>query len=415
MADSPVTTTQLGGFFKEVYGDDVPDLIPREMQIQDKIPFVSRQKELGNTYNQPVRLTDSSGISFAGANAGAFDLNDAKALTTKNAQVSGAQIVFREQMDYETAARAASGRNAFKDATKYIFEGLQKSHRKVQELELLYGQDELGVVGSYSNPTITISTAEWAPGIWAGLEGAVVEVFNAALSTNRGSATIASVDIENRTVTLSADISGTTGTDRVFLKDQVEAGGTFASCAGIHKILSNTGTLFGISASSYSLWKSVSYGAGSAALTQAKVGAAIALAMGKGLMGDIVLFVNPKTWNNLMNDQAALVKQMQSVGKKVSKPEFQNGAEGVVLHHGNGAIEIKSHIMVKEGYAYGLSVEDWLRPGSVDFSLKTPGMGDQIFFHLPTKAGFEVRSYSNQAIFCVAPAKSFMITGIVNS
>jgi len=415
MADSPVTTTQLGGFFKEVYGDDVPDLIPRELQIQDKIKFVPRQKEMGNKYNQPVRLTDSSGFSFAGADAGAFTLNDAKALTTKNAQVSGSQIVLRDQIDYETAARAASGRNAFKDATKYVLEGMQKSHRKLLEIELLYGQDELGVVSSYSNPTITLSTAEFAPGIWSGLEGAVVEVFDSTLATNRGSATISSVDLAARTVTLSADISGTTGTDRVFLKDQVEAGGTFASCAGIHRILTNSGSLFGISAATYSLWASNSYSAGSAALTQAKVGAAIAQAMGKGLMGDIVLFVNPKTWNNLMGDQAALVRHMGDKGKKVSKPEFSNGAEGVTLYHGNGSIEIKSHIMVKEGYAYGLSIEDWIRPGSVDFSMKSPGMGGDIFLHLPTKAGFEVRSYSNQSIFCVAPGKQFIITGIVNS
>lgn len=47
MADSPVTTSQLNGFFKEVYGEDVPDLIPRENQIQEKVKFVPRQKELG--------------------------------------------------------------------------------------------------------------------------------------------------------------------------------------------------------------------------------------------------------------------------------------------------------------------------------------------------------------------------------
>lgn len=415
MADSPVTTSQLGGFFKEVYGEDVPDLIPREMLIQNEIAFVPRQKELGNKYNQPVRLTDSSGMTFAGADAGAFTLNDAKALTTKNAQVSGSQIVFREQMDYESAARAAGGRNAFKDATKYIFEGLQKSHRKVLELELLHGGVDLGVVSAYSVPTITLTAATFAPGIWSGLEGAQVEIFDTTLATNRGVDTIASVDIAARTITLTTGIAGTVATDRIFLKDQVEAGGTFASCSGIHKILSNAGSLFGISAATYSLWGSTSYSAASAALTQAKVGAAIAQAMGKGLMGDILLVCNPKTWNNLMNDQAALVRHMGDKGKKVSKPEFENGAEGVTLYHGNGSIKIKSHVMCKEGFAYGLAVDEWLRPGSVDFSLKTPGMGDQIFFHLPTKAGFEVRSYSNQAIFCVAPGKNFIITGIVNS
>lgn len=413
MADSPILVSSLDGYFKQVYGDDVPNLIPEELSLQEKIKFVPRAKELGNSYNQPVRLANSTGFSFIAPEGGVITLNDAKAMTVKNASVKGSQVILRDQMDYEVSAKAGNNVKAFGDATKYLFEGMQSSHRKMIELEMLYGQDELTTVASYSNPVITCTTAEFSAAMFAGLEGAAVEVFDVTLATNRGTANILSVDLDARTITLDANIAGTTGTDRVFLKDQVEAGGTFASCAGIHRILTNTGSLFGISASTYTLWKGSSYAAGSAALTQAKVGSAIAAAMAKGLMGDVVLYCNPKTWNNLMNDQAALVKHIDR--KKVSKPEFVNGAESVTFYHGAGSIEIKSHLFVKEGYAYGLRVKDWIRPGSVDFSMKTPGFGDQIFFHLPTKNAVEVRSYSNQAVMCVSPAKSFVITGIVNS
>lgn len=410
MADSPVTTTQLDGMFKQVYGDDIPDLIPREMHIQNAVKFVPRQKELGNKYNQPVRLADSSGFTFAGADAGAFTLGDAKSLTLKNAQVSGAQIVLREQLDYESAARAASGRNAFKDATKYVFEGMQKSHRKMAELEYLYGGMELGKVASEASGVITIQTAEWAPGIWAGLEGAALDIFTSNLVTQRATGVVISaVDIDARTITVTGTYSSAASGDRIFL-----AGAKGNEMSGIHKILSNTGSLFGIDAASYSLWKGTSYAAGSAALSQAKIGAAIAKAVAKGLNDELMLMVNVNAWNNLLNDQAAL-KRFSDSSKKISGPVFVNGAEAIEFYSQNGVCKIVPSIYVKEGYAFGLCVSDWLRVGATDITMKTPGVGEQIFFHLPTKAGFEVRSYSNTAIFCQAPAKSFVITGVVNS
>lgn len=413
MADAPVTVSKLDGLFKEVYGDDIPNLVPGDLHVQKKVPFVKKDKQEGKSYNQPVRLTDSHGVTYATADSGAFTLADANALTLKNASVNGAQLVIREQMSYDIAYRSAQSKAAFQQGAGYVMEGMQQSFRKRLELELLYGQDELGTIASVSTNDLTIDTAEWAPGIWAGAEGAQVEIFDAAGTTLRGSTTISSVDLDNRVVTVASAPGGTTSTDRIFFIEQHDTTGS-NQMAGIHKILTNSGSLFGISAATYSLWAGTQYAAGSAALTQNKLGKALAQAVSRGLSGKVELLVNPSTWQDLMDDQAALRRYTEKESKGKGSV-FMNGAEELIFHHLNGVVAIHSHNMVKEGYAYGLRDGDWLRPGSADFSVRMPGIEEKLFHQLASSAGVEVRGYSSQAIFCECPAKSFVITGIVNS
>lgn len=407
MADAPETVTTLNGLFKEVYSDGIRDLIPTGIKVQKLIPYIEKQKEVGNQYHQPVILAYAQGFTHAGASAGAFALNSAAAGVMKDAALSPSQILLREQLDYESAARAAKGRNAFMDATALMFENMQKSMRKRLEVQLLHAGTDLGVVSSTTSTTITFTTATWAPGIWAGAEGANLDVWDTTLATQRtNSAVIVSVDVDNRKITIDALPTGTVATDRVFFK-----GAKGNEMSGIHAILANSGSLFGISASTYTLWKSTSYNA-SGALTFDKLKAAISVAVGKGLDEDCVVLVNPRTWDNLMSDLAALRRFVDNPKGKGSA--YQIGAENIEYYSQNGKVSIMPSIYVKEGFAYGLVPEVWKRPGAADVTFKTPGYGDQIFFHLPTNAGFEVRSYTDQCVFSEAPAKNFLVTGIVN-
>lgn len=404
MADNPSTLSTLNGLYKEVYADGHKVLVPEQAKVQKLIPF-SVKHQLGNAYHQPVLLSFEHGFTFAGSDAGAFSLNDAVASVMKDAQVTPSQILLKSQISYEAAARSAKGKNAFIDGTQLMFESMQKSMRKRLEVQMLYGQSGLGVVSSVSSAVLTLTAAEFAPGIWSGMEGALIDVRTSA-GVSRGSATIVSVDLDARTITLDAAPASTAATDVIYYY-----GAYGNEMAGIHKILTNSGSLFGISASTYTLWKASSYSAGSAALTQAKVGAAVAQAVAKGLDDDAVLMVNPKTWNNLLTDQAALVRH---AGKDV-KAVVDNGSKEIKFYSQNGEIKIVPHTCVKEGHALGLTPDNWKRIGAVDVSFKTPGYGDDIFLQISNKAGFEVRSYTNQAIFCEAPAKNFIITSITNS
>lgn len=407
MASANTFSDSLNANFKETYADKIENLIPDHVKLLNKIPFMGKDKMPGNLYHQPVILGLEHGVTFASSDDDAFNLNAPVAGQIKDAQVRGNPVVLRSVLGYVSASRAAQGGNkAFVDATKFLVQNMIRSISKKLEIEMLYGQMGYGTVASVASNVITITTAEWASGIWAGGEGMPIEIRDTTGATSRGECSITSVDLDNRTITVNALPAGTTATDVIWHKGAY--GNEFA---GLHKIITNTGTLFNISASTYALWKGNTYGAGSADLTLAKLEKAVARAVEKGLEGDVVVLVNPKTWANLINEQAALRKYDQSYDPKV----MENGARSIKFYAQNGVIEIEPSTYVKEGYAYLLAMDELMRVGSTDVTFKRPGKEGEFFRELENSAGYELRCYSDQALFCSAPGKLVLINAIVNT
>src|ERR1044072_1871214 len=254
----------LNGFFKETYADKLGELIPDGVKLLNKIKFMSKDKQPGNLYHQPVILGLEHGVTFASSDEDAFNLNPPVAGVVKDAQVKGNPIVMRSLLGYVAASRAAQGgQQAFMDATKFLVANMLRSMSKKLEIELLYGQMGYGTVASISTNTITITTAEWAPGIWAGAEGMPVEIRDATGATIRGEAVVSSVDMDARTVTVNTAPAGVIATDVIWHKGAY--GNEFP---GIHYILTkSSGTLFNINVGSYHLFRGNVYSAGSAALS----------------------------------------------------------------------------------------------------------------------------------------------------
>lgn len=408
MANSANTFSDtLNGLFKEAYADKLENLIPEGLKLYKMIEFLSKEKQPGNLYHQPVILGHEHGVTFASSDDDAFNLNAPVAGQIKDAQVRGNPVVLRSVLGYTAASRAAQGgAKAFMDATKFLVANMLRSITKKLEIELLYGQMGYGTVASVSGSVITITTAEWAPGIWAGAENMPIEIRDVAGTTVRGNATITSVDLSARTVTVDLLPVGTAATDVIWHKGAY--GNEFA---GVHKILTNSGTLFNISASTYSLWAGNSYSAGSAALSLAKIERAIALAVAKGLDSDVMVIVNPKTWADLLVEQAALRKFDSSY----SPSEVDNGGKSIKFYGQNGMITIEPSIYCKEGYAYILCMQEFNRVGSTDVTFKRPGMEGNFFRELENSAGVELRCFSDMALFCAAPGKNVIITAITNT
>jgi hypothetical protein len=65
-----------------------------------------------------------------------------------------------------------------------------------------------------------------------------------------------------------------------------------------------------------------------------------------------------------------------------------------------------------EGFAFGLHTPDWLRIGATEFTRNIPGT-QSMFLQKDEQQAYETRTYSNSAIISVAPAKSFIETGII--
>lgn len=397
----------LNANFKIVYADKIENLIPDGVKLLNRISFSGREAQLGNLYSQPLILGLEHGVTFAGSTDDAFALQAPIAGQLKEAQVRGSQMVLRSVLGYAAAARAAgAGQRAFEDSTKFLVQNMMRSMAKKLEIELLYGQSGYGVVASTAANTITVSTAEWAPGIWAGAINMPLEI-RSSVGALRGYCNVASVDMNNYLVSVDLLPAGVIATDILWHKGAY--GNEFA---GIHKILTNTGVLFNIDAGIYDLFKGNTVTISpSGPLSFAVVQEAIARGVEKGLDSDVVVFVNPRTWSDLLTEQAALRMYDQSYRTS----EAENGSQAIMFHGQNGKVEIVPSIYVKSGYAYVLAMEDFMRVGSTDITFRRPGQGDDFFRELENNAGYELRAYTDQCVFCMAPGRSTLIQSIVNS
>jgi hypothetical protein len=400
-------TGNLNGLFKQVYADKLENLIPDGVKLMNLIKFNSKEKT-GDKYNQPVILGQEHGVTFAGSDEDGFTLNAAIAGTIKNAEVRGNALVLRSVIGYKAISTSTTSEGAFEQATKYLVANMLRSITKKLEIELLYGQKGYATISAVSTTRLTITTAEWAPGIWAGAEGMPIDIRDVS-GTTRGDFVVASVDFANKYVNLttSASAASVAATDVIFHK-----GAYGKEFIGIHAILEKTtGTLFNIDTAVYSLFRGNTYSSGANALSFADLTSAVSVAVEKGLDTKVIAMVNTKTWSNLMTEQAALRKYDESY----SSSKFEQGAKGLLFHSQNGEIEIIPSIFVKEGYAYVLEPSCWMRVGSQEVSFKRPGFGDDFFKELENAAGFELRAYCDQALFCSKPSHNTLITGIVNS
>lgn len=399
--------TTLNGLFKQVYGDDVNNLIPDGVKLYKLIKFAKKSEQTGAAFNQPVILGQEHGVTFASSGDDAFTLVTPVSGQIGNAVVSGYPKVLRSLLGYNSISRSMGSPQAFQEATKFLVANMLRSITKKIEIELLYGQVGYGVVGSVATNTITVLAAEWASGIWSGAEKMPIEVYDTTSTTNRGACNVVSVNLSANQITVDALPGGTIATDILYFK-----GAKGCEAAGIHAIMTNTGTIFGINSTTYSLFAGNTYPVGGVALTMAKLEKAIALGVAKGLEGDVTVMVNPSTWSDLLTEQAS--KRMYD--SSYSATDTKNGSKSIAFYGQNGKISIEPSIYVKQGYAYVLALDEFTRMGSSDVSFKIPGMGESEYIRqLETTAAVELRCWSDQAIFTSSPGHNVLLTGIVNS
>ena len=411
------TVTTLNGHLKEVYAENIKDLRPDGVKLLNRIDFIAADKVAGNYYHQPVILSNEHGFSYGGAEGNAFALNAAIASVSKDAQVRGTELVLVSYLSIAAASRSQNSKAAFKSETKLLVENMMKSMAKRLEIGLLYGQVGIGLVDSVSTTDVTITDAEWAAGIWSGAEGMKVTIFKSDYSVSRGDFTVSAVDLVNKTITMSADAAdaGVIATDVIHFYSAASTSG-FNEFAGIHKIITNTGTLFNVSAATYNLWKGNIVDVGTSG-TAAKldfdhVEQAIAKAMEKGLNEeDITIICSPLSWKNLLVEQTAKRQYDQSY----TPDKMETGAKSIKFFGPNGMVEIVSSIYCKEGFAYAIPTKEYLRVGSTDVTFEQPGFEGKFIRLLESHNGYEMRCYTDQALFTSKPGLSTLLRYISNS
>lgn len=421
------TFSVLSGHFTEAYADAVGILPPSIAKLGTRIPFVQKDKITGNLYHQPVSLSRENGVIF-NSDGSAFATTDpgAQPASYADAQIRGTEILVPTQLSYAAAARAMGGKKQFVNETKFLVKQNSEAMAFNLELGLLYGQTSLAatteVTGSGTTCTFTVSAATWSPGVWAGSVGRYLDIYatigSAAATNTNAAVVVVSVAHSTRIVTCSCAAGDAAGLDAlttavVFRRGAKTGASTYNEAAGIDKIVTNTGTLFNISASSFDLWAGQSYSCGSASLTMQKIQAGLAQAVNFGLDEDVVLVLSPKTWSDVMSDLSALRMYDSSY---VGRGNAKNGATGIEFYAQNGKVEFMPHILCKEGEAFAVPLSLFQRVGSTDVTYRMPGMpSEQLLFQLPSNAGYEFRSYTDQALFCEAPARVVKFTNITNT
>jgi hypothetical protein len=261
---------------------------------------------------------------------------------------------------------------------------------KKLEIELLYGQMGYGIVKNNetagANVLVEITDASFAAGIWAGGEGMPLEFVRAGSVVANGIVT--KVDLTAKAITIGTLSANLVAGDDIYHKGAYGTAND-KEFAGIHKILSNTGSMFGINASSYTLWKGTEFAPSSTSvLSFPIIQQAISKGVEKGLDTDVICLVNPGHWDDLLTEQTALRMYDSSYSSK----DMENGAKTIKFHSQNGMVEIIPSIYVKEGHAFILCKEDWVRVGATDVTFKRPDRGDEFFRDLIDHAGYELRA-----------------------
>lgn len=432
----------LVGLFKEVYGSDIVEAWSFMAKLAKKVKFVSQELQPGNYYNQPVDVLFEQGISAAaagttaGASGGPVFFSPTAGMM-QNAQLAGAQLIGRSQVSYEAIARSANSKAAFKSATQHIVRRLSQAILKRLEIQLLHGATNIGVVSSAATETgssgayftvLTVTDASWSTGIWAGMVGAYVDIFQsggtarAANNINTGVTSgttgwcrVSAVDTAAKTVTINYGTSMTVGANDVI----VFANGATTLATNqanemlgldyITNLTASSGTVQNIATGTYDLWRGNQYSSSTGVLSFAKLLEAAGLAASYGLMDELVAVISPRAFEVLNSDVAAL----RQYDVSYSPAKAENGSSKLVFNGQTGSIEVMSHPFQKDGLAHLFCPNEALRVGASDVSFITrQGSEDKLILESSTAAASEMRAYSNQALFISQPRHTVRMAGL---
>jgi hypothetical protein len=407
----------LNALTKQVYADKVADLIPDYEPLLTDVPFVASDKQNGGEYNQPVLLSNDFGFTYLGSYDNQINLEEPVIRQSANAKVLGSALMGRTYITQVAASRIkGNSKRAFVDATKYAVESLVKSTSSVVETSYWYGGSGLATgqfasAGDLTNKIFTITAAEFAEALWMGALGRPIEIRTGG--TIIATAKVTKIDMENRQITV--DTAGSAAHSTTY---SVWAKGSYGmECNGVYKILSNTGSLFGIDAAQYDLWKANQVNvAGN--LTFSAVALAVANATARGVRGKLKGYVHPLAFQTMIPDYVALKEAGIMKSRTFNQAdEIQNlvhGTKTIKFYVNSVEVEFLASNYVKRGYAFLLSSDEWLRIGSSPITFDMPGMPEtgEYWRLMESKASVELRIWSDSAIFTAKPATNILLTGI---
>lgn len=410
-----INATDLNALAKEIYSDKgVLNLIPDGIILAKDYKFKSAAST-GDYFVQPVKMTHESGFTYANDNT-AFALNDAVPAIFKDAQVDGAAVVLKSALSYLQMARLDNSKKAFAQAPATLIEDMNQAMWKRLEIAMFYGRSAgglatLGTVGAEDGNHVVnapITPATFAPGIWAGSEGSLVDLIRSGSKVNSHDMSIKAVTISATAPSIDIQMNASESATPTAGDVLVWKGALGVEPVGLDRIVTNTGSLFNIDAAVYSLWKANTV-AVSAAISLDKILEVVDSAVSKGLKGDVNVYICATKFRILSATDAGLRRFNSSEDNK----NAVKGSESISFFHQTGKLFIKPSLHVKQADMFVVPVEGGYRIGASDVTFNTPGMeGEKLFHQLESNAGVGLRAFTHQGLFFEKPAHLAKGTGI---
>jgi len=418
------------GMFKQRYGRWI-DPLPDEHTLADYGDFIPSENRPGLGYNFPV-LTGLELGQTANVDNTAFALNAAVDSTVLNANLDGATIMLQSVVSYDTIYKSLNGTGngnsggAYKTALDQTVQAMLQGAAMYRELALAYGPgtstavaSNIGVVGGSvsganlgATQTVYLTEASWIPGLWiiaTGTNGMKVDIYQTDGTTLRE--TNVNVDARPSTTQTRLQLTKAASAATVAANDKiVPLGWRTKSAFGLESIYNNTGTIFGINASTVAPWRCMTFSAGGA-MSRAKIMAMAAAVSINGVKNGGKLFVCAPTFADMAEEANALQRYTANTDKVK-----RQGASQLIYETAAGQVEVVVYQYAKQGQAFFIANDNFRRVGSTDLTMRPIGGGAEAFFqHMPSNAGASLRIFSNQAPVFEMPYRNFLITGIQNN
>jgi hypothetical protein len=422
---APSNFTSLVGSFKIKYQEGkLKDFRLNVCPILDSVPFRKAATGTSIEMDIPVALTQHSGNTFQAA-GGSGPTNSPVPAVVIAAKVTNQEIIGALDVPFGVLQALSNG-----DVVSYlnptllrVFE-LEKSVRRDQEITHLHGGTGIGqisakgavtlVSGSVFEVLITVTAATWASGLWKFMENAPFDVYSALTAGTKRNAAALTLGggTANPTAVLPATkqivLTGTTADlTAIAVNDYIFRFGAYAvEGLGLKYIFSNTtATLFNISSATYSGWRASQVAVNSQPLTFVKLASGVAEAVSGALASELEVQTSPKSFANLLTDQAGLRRY-------AAKPSaFENGAEGVTFYSEAGKIAVISNPFVMEGDTFGYPKDTLMRIGTTEPTDTMGGLRLEVVNPSATSVRFYF--FAAEQIFAQQMAACIYWSGIV--
>ncbi len=408
------TVSSLNSIFKYVQ-KDLKDLTPNSAILYNSVPARDADS-LGRKYLQPVVLSFELGFTWGDGTA--FQYNDDVQGTYDECELESNAVVLKSRIAIEALERMKSNKSVQNHVS--LRSGQMKmSLTKMAEIDMLYGRSGIATISAVSavdtgtDPdqlTITISDASWAPGIWAGMVGAKLDVYNGASKINSNAdCTLVSVNMDAKQIVISGhntDLTNTIAPYTLFFK-----GSKANQMYGLYYQLDNAATLFGIDASVYDLFKASEVTV-SGELTVKKILAGVSKARAKGgLDEEATLLVSDVTFQGLVADLLPLREFDQSY-----KGEAVVGHDSIKIKTNASTVEIIGHPFLKEGDSMLYPTRTLIKVGATpEITFKIPGKNEEYFEALEGYDAVQMTGRYNFQVFAQEPAKCVLFKSITNA